>query len=127
MGQRWPRPPHQRVSFATRKRGKAFLYHHLIKMISQYDMIKAPKKQLKEENNLKSIREALGMTQHEFANCLKISLPTISRCESGKNELRLTLAQWVKLSNIVESRLGWDITRLPVAKLSDSQPGGYFP
>lgn len=89
-------------------------------------MIKQQKEQLFEENNLKSLREALKMTQHEFANFLSISLPTISRCETGKSELKLTLDQWTKLSNFVEFKLGQDIKEFSPAKLSESQPGGFF-
>lgn len=75
-------------------------------------------------NNLRLLREKLGLTQVEFADYLGIADRTVRRCESEGKEIQLSFAQWHRLHNLVWFRLGIDLTKdLPAVKLSEFNLG----
>lgn len=51
---------------------------------------------------IKQVREKLGMTMIEFGKFLGVTPVTIHRWEHGKNKIRLTVEQYLKLSNSLE-------------------------
>ncbi len=77
-----------------------------------------------EQSNLENIRKALGMTQQELAVELDVAIATISRCERGIADMRLTLKQWQKLANLVRYRIGQDIRDWPLVELHEKKISG---
>jgi transcriptional regulator with XRE-family HTH domain len=67
------------------------------------------KKQQASINMMKQIREALGWDQIKMAQHLGVAISTLSECENGKREMRLTFRQSVKLCRLLKSRLGYDV------------------
>jgi DNA-binding XRE family transcriptional regulator len=61
-------------------------------------MIKRRKKQPTPEDavELKKMRDALGMSQLEFAVAIGVDPMTVSRCERGLYEISFTVLQWQK-------------------------------
>ena len=51
------------------------------------------------KTHLKQLREALGMTQLEFATALGISISPVANCEQGKSELMLSAGSIRKLQS----------------------------
>lgn len=74
-----------------------------------------------EKNNLKFLRERLGMTQQELAEFLGVAASTISRCERGLSELELSFSKWQKLAALVRQRLGVDLVEAPPFELSGNR------
>ena len=74
-----------------------------------------------EKNNLRFLRELLGMTQQELAEFLGVAVSTISRCERGLSELELPFAKWQKLAALVRQRLKVDVIDAPPFELSGSR------
>lgn len=74
------------------------------------------KKQIQGEagkTNLKQLREALGMTQLEFATALGITTSPVASCEQGKSELMLSSGSIKKLHLLMLERLGVGVETLP--------------
>jgi DNA-binding XRE family transcriptional regulator len=82
-------------------------------------MLKKEKNQAGESNVLKQLREALGLTQDEMASLLDVTTSTISKCERGITEMRLTFEQWQKLASVLRHRLNYDVVKDSPLKLSD--------
>ena len=51
---------------------------------------------------LKAIREALGLTQQEFAEKLGVVVSTVHRWETGKSEMTLDLEQIQKFDKMLQ-------------------------
>jgi DNA-binding XRE family transcriptional regulator len=77
------------------------------------------KKQEEENNVLKQIREALDLTQDEMASLLDVTSSTVSKCERGITEMRLTFEQWQRLASVLRHRLNYDVVKDSPLKLSD--------
>lgn len=65
------------------------------------------------KTNLKQLREALGMTQLEFATALGISISPVANCEQGKSELLLSSSSIKKLHLLMLDRMGVGVEILP--------------
>lgn len=65
------------------------------------------------KTHLKQLREALGMTQLEFATALGISISPVANCEQGKSELMLSAGSIRKLHLLMLERLGVGVEVLP--------------
>ena len=61
---------------------------------------------------LKKIRERLGMTQEQIADCLGISRRTVIRHEAGERVIKLNFAQIRRLKELLE-QAGLSIDDLP--------------
>ena len=68
---------------------------------------------------LKQIREALDLTQDEMASLLGVTSSTVSKCERGLTEMRLTFEQWQKLASVLRHRLDYDVVKDSPVKLSE--------
>lgn len=64
------------------------------------------------ESALKVIREALDMSQQEFASYIGVSTTSVSRWERGTSEMSLTLKQLSKFTELLR-RLGMSLDNLP--------------
>jgi DNA-binding XRE family transcriptional regulator len=64
------------------------------------------------ENALKQVREALGMTQMEFAKAIKATHRSIVRWENGQTKPQFSIPQIKALVNEMQ-KIGLDITDLP--------------
>lgn len=82
-------------------------------------MIESIKKQEEDSNVLKQIREALGLTQDEMASLLDVTSSTVSKCERGLTEMRLTFEQWQRLASVLRHRLNYDVVKDSPLKLSE--------
>jgi DNA-binding XRE family transcriptional regulator len=82
-------------------------------------MTEKGKKQEEENNVLKQIREALDLTQDEMASLLSVTSSTVSKCERGITEMRLTFEQWQRLASVLRHRLNYDVVKDSPLKLSD--------
>ena len=65
------------------------------------------------KTHLKQLREALGMTQLEFATALGITVSPVANCEQGKSELMLSAGSIKKLHLLMLERLGVGVEILP--------------
>ena len=72
-----------------------------------------PQKGQEGKTKLKQLREALGMTQIEFAVAIDVSLGSVANCEQGKSEITFTTGSAKRLHNLMLSRLGVGIESLP--------------
>lgn len=61
---------------------------------------------------LKEVRERLGMTQEQIADCLGISRRTVIRHEAGERVIKLNFAQIRRLKELLE-QAGMSIDDLP--------------
>ena len=50
------------------------------------------------KNRIRELREAAGMTQADLADRLQVSVPTVSRCESGV--IRPSVGNLIELAEI---------------------------
>lgn len=65
------------------------------------------------KTNLRQLREALGMTQVEFAVAIGVSPSTVGKCEQGITELSLEAGSIRKLHLLMINTLGYGVERLP--------------
>jgi putative transcriptional regulator len=65
-----------------------------------------------EENSLKQIREALGLTQIEFAKAIQATQRSIVRWENGQTKPMFSIAQ-IKALQREMRKLGLDFDDLP--------------
>lgn len=61
---------------------------------------------------LKAIREALGLTQQEFAESIGVAVSTVHRWETGKSEMTLNVEQMQKFDRLLRG-IGMDLQNLP--------------
>lgn len=61
---------------------------------------------------MKAIRDALGLSQSELASRLGVTATTVSRWETGRNSITLTIPQVKALDELVDE-LGIRIKNLP--------------
>lgn len=79
-------------------------------------MVSRKKQAVKKEGtktNLKQLREALGMTQVEFAIALGITPSPVAKCEQGVSELYLDAGSIKRLHLLMMGKLGYGVERLP--------------
>jgi DNA-binding XRE family transcriptional regulator len=70
-------------------------------------MLKKQKNQEGEvETVLKTLREALGLTQQELADLLGVHRITIVRCETGQREITFTIGQFQRFCSLINKHLG---------------------
>lgn len=75
------------------------------------------------ESALKTIREALGLSQQEFATLIGVSITSVSRWERGKTPATFTISQMRAFLKAVEP-LGLDINTLPDDLAAYKSAGG---
>lgn len=75
------------------------------------------------KTNLRQLREALEMTQVEFAVAIGVSPSTIGKCEQGLTELSLEAGSIKRLHLLMISKLGYGVERLPESFKAISQEG----
>ncbi|MBW4653975.1 MAG: helix-turn-helix transcriptional regulator [Kaiparowitsia implicata GSE-PSE-MK54-09C] len=76
------------------------------KIVQVYNQIQAG------EIPLKAIRDALRMSQNEFAHKIGVSITTVSRWETGRNAVTLTIPQVKAMENLLHD-IGMNFNSLP--------------
>jgi len=87
-------------------------------------MVSRKKQAIKKEGtktNLKQLREALNMTQVEFATAIGITPSPVAKCEQGVSELYLDAGSIKRLHLLMLDRLGYGVERLPDSLKAVSQ------
>ena len=62
---------------------------------------------------MKSIREAMGISQFDFCKATDLLIGSVSRCENGHTEILFDINQAKKFDDLIRLRLGISIHDLP--------------
>ena len=106
--------------------GSDFCTYTLLIVDADYADMTELKDQLVSANMLKQIREALDWKQVKMADHLGVAISTISECENGVREMRLTFRQSIKLARLLKNRLGYDVLGEEDFDLSERRPLHFF-
>ncbi len=98
----------------------AFPYHLCLFMVIEVTECHLTNRMVNDKNSernpelpiLKEVRERLGMTQEQIADCLGISRRTVIRHEAGERVIKLNFAQIRRLKELLE-QAGMSIDDLP--------------